>query len=352
MTRESEESKLSLPAGKIPPAMLSQFLGRLPEAPEDVIIGAAPGEDAAVVAVGDHYLVLAMDPVTLSARPGRFVVDVNANDIAVMGAEPRWLLASVVLPAGSAECELRLVLDDLRYACGRLGITLVGGHTEISPSVTRPIIVACMVGEVAPHRLVRSEARAGDALLLGGAIAVEGTAVLAREHRALLQAHGIPDSIIDEAAVLRDDPGISVLPMARVLRDSVLPHAMHDPTEGGILTAVREMAEASRAGVRIEADSVPVLPSCRVICQRLDLDPLALLASGSLLAAIDRQDAAAVIEVFRRAGMPATIIGHFTPLKEGLVLVRDGREQALPAVPRDELARWEESQLGPPIDRV
>lgn len=344
MTREPDGGSLPLPPGKIPPDLLAGFLQHLATVPDDVIVGAAPGEDAAVIAVGDRYLVLAADPVTLSARPGRFAVDVNANDIAVMGGEPRWLLASVMLPAGTQDSGLRSVLDDLRESCARLGVTLVGGHTEISPSVTQPIVAACMVGEVAPHGLVRSAAREGDVLLLGGAVAVEGAAILAREHGAVLRGLRVPDSIIDEAAGLLDDPGISVLPMVRVLRDSVLPHAMHDPTEGGIMTAVREMAVASRMGVRIEVDRVPVLPACGFICRSLGLDPLSLLASGSLLAALAEEDAPEAVEALLAAGISAAVIGRFTPVEEGLVLVRDGREGPLPSVPRDELARWEESQ--------
>lgn len=350
MTAGSDEANAPLLPGKIPPALLAEFLGQLAPIPQDVIVGAAAGEDAAVIAVGDRYLVLAMDPVTLSAHPGRFTVDVNANDIAVMGAEPRWLLASVILPPGAPTSALHSVLDDLRQSCARLGVTLIGGHTEISPSVTRPIVAACMVGEVAPDRLVRSEARAGDALLLAGEVAVEGTAILAREYESALRTRGVSDSIIREAAALLDDPGISVLPMARVLQRAALPHAMHDPTEGGIITAVREMATASGIGVRIEAESVPVLPPCRTICQQLDLNPLCLLASGSLLAAVGKEDLPAVVEAMQRARISIVDIGRFTAPEEGLVLVRDGREQPLPDVPHDELARWESSQRDHPID--
>lgn len=345
MTNRS--SRGVLPVGKIPPAMLAGFLGQLPATAADIIVGAAPGEDAAVIAVGDRHLVLAMDPVTLSTRPGRFAVDVNANDIAVMGATPRWLLASVVLPVGSSETGLRSVLDDLQESCARLDVFLIGGHTEISPSATRPIVTACMVGEVAPDQLVRSEARAGDALILAGAVAVEGTAILAREYGIVLRERGVRDSVIGAAARLLDDPGISVLPVVRALQESVRPRAMHDPTEGGIMTAVGEMAAASRMGVRVNADAVPVLPACRDICHALQLDPLALLASGSLLVAVAADASSAALKAVQRSGIPTAIIGRFTPAEDGLVLVRDGREQALPAIPRDELARWEESQSVP-----
>lgn len=337
----NEPSLDRLPAGKIPPAMLASFLGQLPS-PEDVIVGAAPGEDAAVLAVGDRYLVLAMDPVTMSARPARFAVEVNANDIAVMGATPRWLLASVVLPAGTDATMLRSLLDELRQGCDRLGVLLIGGHTEISPSVHRPIVTACMIGDVTPNGLVRSQARAGDALILAGKIALEGTAILGGEYAGELRNRGVADAVIAEAASLLDTPGISVVPAVRALLSMVQPHAMHDPTEGGIATAIREMAEASAVGVRFDAGAVPVLPACREICEAAGIDPLALLASGSLLAAIAPADVSRALEGLRGAGIPAAVIGHFVPPQAGFSMVRAGNEQDLPIVARDELARWEE----------
>jgi hydrogenase maturation factor len=326
--------------------MLMAFLAGLPDPGPEVVVGAAVGEDAAVVEVGGRYLVLASDPVTLSTEPGSYAVQVNANDVGVMGAEPRWLLATILLPLGSDEALAQRVMDDLLERCRSLGVALIGGHTEITASVTQPVVAATMVGEVAPERLVRSSgAGAGDALLLARPVAIEGTAILAAEFGGELRARGVLESVIDEGRHLLRDPGISVLPTTQALTREVLPHAMHDPTEGGLLGAVRELAMAARCGVRLDADRVPVLPACRVICEALGLDPLGLLASGNLLAALDPRDVDTAVQALTDTGIEAEVIGEMLSMDQGLQLWRAGRTEPLPAIERDELARWIDTRI-------
>jgi hydrogenase maturation factor len=337
----SGSSRKPLRSGKLPADLLAAFLAGLPEYGPEVVVGAAVGEDAAVVEVGGRYLVLAADPVTLSTEPGSFAVQINANDVAVMGAEPRWLLATILLPDGSDEHQVRHVMEDLQERCRSLGLALIGGHTEVTASVTQPVVAATMVGEVPPDRLVRSSgARAGDALLLAGPLAVEGTAILAAEFGGELRARGVPGSVIEEGRRLARDPGISVLPATRALTSVVLPHAMHDPTEGGLLAAVRELAIASQCGVRLDADRVPVFPASRRICEALDLNPLGLLASGSLLAALDPHDVDAAIQALTDAALEASVIGEVLAKDQGLQLSRAGSTEPLTDMERDELARW------------
>ncbi|MBV9280046.1 MAG: hydrogenase expression protein [Chloroflexi bacterium] len=331
----------ALPVGKLPPDLLATFLRGLPARDPRVVVGARYGEDAAVVEAGGSYFVLAMDPITLSAEPGRLAVEVNANDIAVMGAEPRWLLATVILPPGVAASEAERVLGQVQERCSALDVSLIGGHTEVSPAVARPLVVACMVGEVAPDRLVTAAGmRPGDHVLLAGAIAVEGTGILARERAGLLRARGVSDELIREGATLLDSPGISILRAARALRSAAAPHAMHDPTEGGLLMALGEMAAAAGVGLRVEAKRVPLLPACRAFCRALDLEPLGLLASGSLLAALPPESVPGAIRALEAAGIQAAVIGSALPEAQGLVLVRDGQDHPLPQVDGDELARF------------
>jgi hydrogenase maturation factor len=336
---------MSLPAGKLPAEMLAAFLAGLPPPGPDVVVGAALGEDAAVLDVGGRYLVLAADPVTLSAQPGRFAVQINANDVVVMGAEPRWLLATVLLPAGTDDVLAGQVLRDLADSCASIRVSLIGGHTEITPTVSRPVIAATMVGEVWPDRLVRSSgARVGDALLLARPIAIEGTAILAGEFADELRDRGVTEEAIDAGKQLARRLDISVLPAARALLGAVLPHAMHDPTEGGVLGAAWELAAAARTGLRVYGERVPVLPACRAICEVLALDPLFLLASGSLLAAVAREDVPAAHAALREAGIESAIIGEFLQPESGVILESDGRERVVSSVPRDELARWIEER--------
>lgn len=330
---------MTLSPGKLPPDLLAALLSRIPVR-DDVIVGPGVGEDAAVVEVEGRYLILANDPVTLSAEPGRLAVRINANDVAVMGGEPRWLLATLLLPEGTERAAVEGIMAEMLDACADLGVILIGGHSEVTAAVIRPVVVATMVGESFPDRLVTSAgASAGDRLILAGPIAVEGTAILARERSALLRRRGVPDAVITAAAALADDPGISVLPAARALTARVVPHAMHDPTEGGLLAAVREVAEASGVGVILDADRVPIRPETAAVSAALGLDPLALLASGSLLAAVTPVAVAPALDALHAAGIPAAEIGTLHPAAGGMILRRHGQDAPLPIIVQDELAR-------------
>jgi hydrogenase maturation factor len=333
----------TLPVGKLPLDLLTQLLAPLTPRDPRVRVGARAGEDAAIIDLGARLLVVAADPITFATdQIGRYAVAVNANDVAVRGATPHWFLATLLLPAGTTRAGVQAIMDDLAAACGELEIDLVGGHTEVTSGINRPIVAGTMLGEVAPAHLVTTGgAQPGDALLLGGALAIEGTAVLAREAADALQARGVPSATIACGADLLRAPGISVVAMARVLCDTVQPHAMHDPTEGGLATALAEIAAASGVGVHLEAHArLPFLPETRAFCRALGLDPLGLLASGALLAAVDPNDASAALDALRSCGAGSRVIGRITAAAEGLTMATAEGPVPLPAFARDELARW------------
>jgi len=338
-----------LGAGKLPADLLRVMLARI--APEDpsVVVGPAVGEDAAVLDVGGPELLVAKtDPITFAARhPARYLLAVNANDLAVTGARPRWLLVTALLPEGIPAAAAEDLFDELREACERTGILLVGGHTEMTVGLERPILVGCLLGTVPRDRLVRTAgARPGDAILLAGGIAIEGTAILALEHEAELRLRGAPEKVLRVAAGWLENPGISVTPAARVLVEAGGVHAMHDPTEGGLATALHELAEAAGIGLRIRRDAIPVLPECQAVCDALGLDPLGLLASGALLAAVDPDAAPRALQALRDAGVPASVIGEALSPREGRMLVDRDEVRPLPEFARDELARYLESLAG------
>lgn len=336
-----------LHAGKLPARLLRPLLERVAPADPSVIVGPALGEDAAALDLGGPELLVAKtDPVTFASRcAARYLLAVNSNDLAVMGARPRWLLVTALLPQGVAEREVEALFGEVRDACREAGVLLVGGHTEMTVGLDRPILVGCLLGTVARDRLVRTAgARPGDALILAGGLAIEGTAILAGEHGAELRRRGVPEEVICAAGKWIEQPGISVVAAARLLVSTGGVHAMHDPTEGGLITALHELAEAAGIGVRVCKDAVLILPECRTICEALGLDPLGLLASGALLAAADPGAARPAVERLRAAGIPAAVIGEARPAPEGRLLVEGDRAVPLPVFERDELARWLESR--------
>ena len=333
-----------LPTGKLPPGLLAEVLGRIDAADPRVIVGAAPGEDAAVIdAGGDRLLVASTDPVTFATdRLGWYLVHVNANDIAVAGAAPRWLMATVLLPPGSTDETVRSVFDQMLAACGELGITLVGGHTEVTYGLERPIGIGAMLGEVERGREVRtSGVRPGDAIVATKHAAIEGTAVLAREAEDSLVRKGLGPELVARAKAFLDAPGISVVKEAAIAATAASVHAMHDPTEGGLATGLREMADASGTGLTIDEDAVSYAAETEAVCQALEIDPFGLIASGCLLIAVGQPDAGPLIDALGREGIGAAVIGRATDRSEGLRLrTKAGPLIELPVFERDELARY------------
>lgn len=330
-----------IPPGKLPPELLASLLATATTDDPRVIVGPRVGVDAAVIEIGGRYLVAKSDPITFATEGiGRYAVLVNANDLAVMGAVPCWFLATFLLPEGTTGADARAIFAETLAACRELGVALVGGHTEITDGVTRPVVCGHMLGEAAPDELVPGGgARPGDRILLTKSVPLEATAILARERREALLAGGWDAAALDRAARVLYDPGISVLPEARLAVTTRAATAMHDPTEGGLATGLRELAEASGVGLRVERDRIPVHPDGAALCAALGLDPLGAIASGSLLLASPPDRAPAYVAACAESGIPCAEIGEVVPADQGLTLVGSDGARELPRFERDELAR-------------
>ena len=283
--------------GKFPPQVLEAMLAKNSAADPRVLLGPAVGEDAAVVDMGERLLVAASDPVTFATdRAGWYSVHVNANDVACAGAHPRWFLATLLVPERFSEGDAQVLFDQILQACAAVGASLVGGHSEVTYGIDRPIILGTMLGEVERDRLVRTGgAQEGDSIVLTKGVAIEGTVLLARERAQDLLQAGVSNEVIARAAGLLTTPGISVLPDAQVACASARVHSMHDVTEGGLVGALREVAQASGLGLSVEQQRIPVLPECRAVCQALELDPLGLLGSGALLITLAANEASLLL---------------------------------------------------------
>ena len=332
----------SIPIGKLPAQLLADLLERYKTDDPRVVLGPGVGEDAAVIDMGDRYLVAKSDPITFATDEiGWYAVNVNANDVACCGATPRWFLATLLLPEGGTTAELvESIFAQLSEACRQLGITLCGGHTEITYGLDRPIVSGHMLGEVARDRLVTSSgAQVGDALILTKGIAVEGTAIIARE-----KADELTDVVSpaerQRLANFLHEPGISVVKDARLALEAGGVHALHDPTEGGVATGLSELAQAAGVGLVVDESELPILPECRMLCQRFGLDPLGLIASGALLIAAQADGASAIVERLSAEGIAARVIGAVVPVQEGNSLrTVAGTLRPLPTFSRDEILR-------------
>ena len=351
----SQESPI-LRNGKLPGHLLQSLIDGLPNTSADdrLLIGPGLGEDAAHILFGESTLLAKTDPITFATdRIGWYAVNVNANDIAVAGGTPKWFLATLLMPPGSIESEVRAIFTQIGNAAQEINVQLAGGHTEITPAVTQPVICGFMLGEAPTgHTVSASGAMPGDSVVLTKGIAIEGTSILANECRdALIQA-GVALSDIDAAAEMLSEPGISVLEDARAAVSTGGITAMHDPTEGGLATALQELAFASNVDIVIKEASVNVLPVCRTVCDALGINPWGLISSGALLATVQSEYSVAVVAALRDAGVNAGVIGRVESRADGKngpsVLIQSGDSSSpmpIAVFERDELARYFENDL-------
>lgn len=330
------------PLGKLPLDFLEYLLSRYAYPGPRVVVGARVGEDAAVIDMGNRYLVVTSDPITfVTAQLGYYGVHVNANDVATRGAVPRWFLVTLLLPETCADKGMvEEIFSQIYQACQELDISLIGGHTEVTVGLDRPILAGHMLGEVSKDSLITTGGAApGDLVLLTQGICIEGTSIIARVKERELRERGFSEEWIRQAQDFLFDPGISVVKGALLACQAGKVSSMHDPTEGGVATALHELAKAAEVGLWIVKDHIPLFPETEVLCREYALDPLGTISSGALLITLPPEEAERVMSGLRGVGIRATVIGEVLADREKLLLKEEGGVFPLPFFERDEITK-------------
>jgi hydrogenase maturation factor len=334
----------SFRTGKIPSDILVRNVFRYQgKRDPSVILGSSIGEDAALVSIGDNILVLKTDPVTGTASDiGWLAVHINANDIACRGARPRWFLCDLLLPEKSNVTLLDAIMRQVDRAAKEIGVAVAGGHTEVTPSLRRPIVVGCMVGITRKKKFVTSNgARPGDRIIMTKAAGIEGTCILATDFDHRLRPR-LNQRLVAKAKSL--GRLISVVNDAMIAVGAGGVRAMHDPTEGGLLQGIWELAEASKVGFHIHESKITIRSETHRICSILGVDPLRLMSSGCLLIAADPRKGDLILRRLRNRGIDGSVIGTFTPRRMGRKLIRiNGTVTEIGPSERDELYRMLET---------
>jgi hydrogenase expression/formation protein HypE len=337
---DSKGRRPRLSLGKLPPDVMERYLFRMTGArSKRVVVEPALGLDFGVVRLGGgprgRYLIVSSDPITgVSERTGWYAVNVSANDVATSGTRPEFMQSVILLPEDASEREVRVLSSDMHRTAKGLGIAIVGGHTELTPGLRRPI-VATTAFAVAESYVTAAGAQEGDTLMMTKTAGVEGTAILGTGGR----FDGRLDSRTVSAA--KGYFGrLSVVGEAVGAYQTGAVHAMHDCTEGGVLGALYEMATASRLGLEVEEADIPVSKETRVICSAVGIDPLKLISSGTLLIAVAKGRESQVSGAVASSGSRATAIGRFT--KGKVILTRGRGAEEVTGPPRDEIWRLHE----------
>jgi hydrogenase expression/formation protein HypE len=329
---------MKLPPGKIPVNILKEVVFKnLGAERKEVIVGPSAGIDGAVLDLGAKSLIVSMDPITGAVeRIGWLAVNVNANDVATFGVQPAFMFSCIMLPEKSEKKLVETISLQMNTAAKDLGIAIVGGHCESTPSLSNPIVVGCILGLTEKGRYVTAAgAKPGDKLILTKSAGIEGTAILAMDREQALKE--IMSSKMLQAAKAFYTQ-ISVVKDALTACKTGGVHGMHDPTEGGVSGGIHEMADASNVGVKVIEEAITIQPETAWICSHFRIDPLLLIGSGALVISAEPQSANGIVSNLQSEGVPASVIGEFTENPSQRVLTqKDGKTKALPRPQSDHL---------------
>ncbi|MDR0875648.1 MAG: AIR synthase family protein [Clostridiales Family XIII bacterium] len=321
--------------GKLDNETLARLvLGKTGASREEVITGASIGEDCAVLDFGTCDCILSTDPITASAdRIGALAVHISCNDIAAHGTEPAFIMLTVLLPPSITEDEIGEIARQSDAAARELGVSIVGGHTEITDSVNRPLVSAVAIGRAAKQGAKEAPAP-GDIIIVTKSLALEGTGILAEKYadklRRILtdEESAAAKAMLDRVSVVKEG----------VAAGRVGVSAMHDITEGGVLGAVWEVCTGKGVGAEIELTSLPFEDVTLDVCAFLGIDPLRLISSGSMLIVTRPDKEAEMTAAIEEAGAPGTVIGRVSEAADGIVLIgRTGERETIGSPGPDEV---------------
>ena len=314
--------------GKIPPELLKSLVfNNIKVRREEVILRPEIGEDCAAIDFGSHACVLSTDPITGAVKgAGALAIHISCNDVATSGVRPVGIMVTLLVPPEATEEDIKRVMEDAGEAAAKLGVEIIGGHTEITSAVNRIVISTTALGKVLKDRIVRSSgAEVGDDVIMTKWAGLEGTSIIAADKGKELSGRLTPEEIESAKAFIEN---ISVVEEG-VIAGEFGASSMHDVTEGGILGAAWEIAESSGKGIDICIDDIPVREVTRKISNVFGIDPYRLISSGSML--ITAKNGAELVRILEGKGIPSAIIGSIT--EQGRNIIRNG--ETLPLNPPD-----------------
>ncbi len=330
-----------LPTGKLSPDLLDKVLKKIPILDKKVVIGPATGMDCAVIDFGDQYLVMKSDPISLTAdNIGWYTVQINVNDIVTTGADPRWMLTTLLLPENETTFQMvEDITDQLIDAAKEYDITIIGGHTEITKGIDRPIISATLIGSVDKNKLILpTGVENGDNIFLTKEVAIETVSILSNDFPDILR-NVLTDMELRQAQSYLYNPGISIYKEARLIRNGFQVTSMHDPTEGGLASALWELSIASNKTLTINLDLVPISDLTSKTCAFFSINPINSISSGALLFTANKKRTNDILNILESNQIPVSVIGHVSG--QGIGVFNQTKSGQIPILrpERDEITK-------------
>ncbi len=309
---------------------------------QDVVLGSTFGEDVALTRVGEDLLASHVDPIVGAVKGiGRLAVHVACNDIATCGARPRWIQLLVLVPDKADVDLLERIMKDVSQTARQVGAAIIGGHTGYSAALSRPLVAVTAFAPLEGKRPVLTRgAKPGDHILVTKGIPLEGTAILADDFAQTAERLGLTEKDRAEAKTLMEE--VSVIQEAMILADQGA-SALHDVTRGGLLETLLEMALLSELRIVIQYEKIPMPAVGLRFAKAFGFDPLRMISSGTLAAAVPAENVVKASAALQEAGIRFADIG-VAEAGEGVCIQQGEDASEIRAVQpeADELARmWE-----------
>ena len=301
-----------LKVGKLDSDLLkNEVIDRISLKRPEVLVRAGVGEDCAVIDFGEYECVLSTDPITAAVGDiGRLAIHISCNDIASNGVEPVGILLAVMLPEGSTEDDVKTIMGQAADAAAACNVEIIGGHTEVTPAVNKPVIVSTAIGRGLRGRSASAKnIKVGDAVIMTKTAGLEGTGIIAGDFKEQLKEILTDEELAEAKALLGN---VSVVRDGTVA-GSVGTHGMHDVTEGGILGAIWEMCRIAGVGAEIHEAAVAVKDVTRKICAHYGIDYMRLISSGSMIIMAGQEKKNEIITKLAAVGGEAAESGVMTP---------------------------------------
>jgi hydrogenase expression/formation protein HypE len=314
--------------GKLPNDTLEKIvLSNIKKRREEVIVRAGIGEDCAVLDFGEYSCVVSTDPITGATKNiGSLAIHISCNDVASNGADPIGVLMTILAPPDTTEHDIELIMKEAGEAAEKINVEIIGGHTEITDAVNRVVISTAVIGrQLKENTLASKDIKIGDKVLITKSAAIEGTSIIANELSDMLEGK-IDHLLLKSAKELGSD--ISVIMEGRICSKIGVSY-MHDITEGGVLGAAWEASRAIGKGILIDVSKVPIEESTSKICEFLDINPLRLISSGSMMIIAPYEKIDTIQKELLHNNISSSVIGEIT--EEGILMKENG--QVIPINP-------------------
>ncbi|KPU27001.1 AIR synthase [Caloranaerobacter sp. TR13] len=320
--------------GKLPNDLLKSIVfSNIKYKRDEVVTRAGIGEDCAVLNLGDDLCVVSTDPITgASKNLGKLAVHISCNDVASNGAEPVGLLMTILAPKGTEKDEIELIMKEAGLVAEQLNVEIIGGHTEISSAVNKIVVSTTVIGRQARECFANKDSiKIGDKILLTKYAGLEGTAIIAYE---------LENKLKDKLSLETIEKAKEYMEKISVVKEGLLASKkgalyMHDVTEGGVLGAIWEMANAISKGVKVFKENIPLTSETKSICKLLNIDPLKLISSGSMLIIAPKGKADEIISELINNNINVSLIGEI--IEKGILIEDEGSVKEILPPESDEL---------------